>query len=572
MKSNPVTLVVVLVVFTTATGCIDQTKPIPTLTGAIQLTDVSDFPKPAISISSPSHQAQVSGTIRVEAVLNEPIALQFYSVNLEVDHVSAGSLTTPPYQFVMNTHFLPPGPHTVEMVVKNVAGLLVESHSIEIDVRNTTSTPEPKVQVSTDQSLPLQISQAGDFLFIEGTGMNNNLSIIQTGDDLTIQVNGDSQTFSGPFTQVSIHAGTGNDLIHIDSSVTANTMIYGGTGADTINALGTGETSIIDLDVSGNQVFTGNGTSTHFWVNSSNSQNQVNASHSEITSGRVNSFSSFYQPWTTNPSDPHYVTMDLDGKLLKNPIDMNPYTITNLSDRPLFGFAPVMDDVNQGYVGDCYFLSAIASLARQYEVGLIQRSVGESVSNPVFNRLRSMVTDLGDGTYAVRFQKNGTPVYVRVDGRFSSSYAYPGSSGDLWAMVMEKAYAYFRYGLNSYDSLNGGWMGSSWTELGIENTTDWVGNWSTSAVYSKISTALSENRGVTVPTNGDVVANAPLIGGHAYSVIGTSKDIRGNISYILRNPWGYDGAGNDANSGDGLVSLTAEQLRANSDWIVTTTY
>src|SRR5206468_3855473 len=104
-------------------------------------------------------------------------------------------------------------------------------------------------------------------------------------------------------------------------------------------------------------------------------------------------------------------------------------------------------DINQGSVGDCYFLSTLQSLA---------------FSQP--GRLEEMAVDLGDGTYAVQFKRAGVTSFVRVDGDLPTggwnglAYAHPLTTGSaIWAPLMEKAYAYFRSAGNTFSSLNLGW-------------------------------------------------------------------------------------------------------------------
>ena len=70
--------------------------------------------------------------------------------------------------------------------------------------------------------------------------------------------------------------------------------------------------------------------------------------------------------------------------------------------------------------------------------------------------------------------------------------------------------------------------------------------------------------------NGDVAVGiydpngtTNVFGGHGYTVYGFTRDSSGNINgIVLRNPWGYDGAGNDGNTSDGLVTVTPAQLFA----------
>ena len=79
--------------------------------------------------------------------------------------------------------------------------------------------------------------------------------------------------------------------------------------------------------------------------------------------------------------------------------------LANFAANPLFSTAgPSRDDIDQGSVGDCYFVAALSAIAG---------------TNP--DVIRQTVADLGDGTYAVNFHGVfGTGVYVRVDA-------------DLWA-------------------------------------------------------------------------------------------------------------------------------------------
>src|SRR5213078_806937 len=110
---------------------------------------------------------------------------------------------------------------------------------------------------------------------------------------------------------------------------------------------------------------------------------------------------------------------------------------------------PSGDDIVQGYVGNCWYLSTLAAIARTNA-----------------NAIRQAVVELGDGTYAVQFASgNGTKAFVRVDGDLPTSswggmqYAELGKQNSLWVAIMEKAAACFRQGgLVNYSDLDGGWM------------------------------------------------------------------------------------------------------------------
>ena len=66
---------------------------------------------------------------------------------------------------------------------------------------------------------------------------------------------------------------------------------------------------------------------------------------------------------------------------------------------PLFNSdTPIADDVNQGAVGDCYFMAPISAVAKRQP-----------------HQIRNSVADLGDGTFAVRLRRDGNVRFVRVD-------------------------------------------------------------------------------------------------------------------------------------------------------------
>jgi hypothetical protein len=280
---------------------------------------------------------------------------------------------------------------------------------------------------------------------------------------------------------------------------------------------------------------TGNGVNTAFWGDTTDI---YNASATEIALGGVHKVASFYGGVSTT----------LAGQNLTDPSDSG--TKTNFSSRSLFGTAPLVTDVNQGQVGDCYFLASIQSFA-----------------NKIPSRLQQMAVDLGDGTYAVQFKRNGITTYVRVDGELPTAswgaplYASPqGTGGAIWAPIMEKAYAFFRTGAGTYSSLNSGWTGSVYNDLGVSNST-YSTSQSTSTLYNTVSSALTAGKAVTIITKGSITGGASLVGSHAYSIVGASLE-GGTMYFTLRNPWGIDGVGNDG-SNDGYIKLTLAQIQAN---------
>ena len=101
---------------------------------------------------------------------------------------------------------------------------------------------------------------------------------------------------------------------------------------------------------------------------------------------------------------------------------------------------PSLADIQQGSIGDCYFLASLGAVA---------------LTHP--QAIRDMITDNGDGTYTVRFFIEGAAAYVTVDrmlpvdsnnvlvysgaGRAATLPAALHSSNAIWPHLIEKAYA-----------------------------------------------------------------------------------------------------------------------------------
>ena len=224
----------------------------------------------------------------------------------------------------------------------------------------------------------------------------------------------------------------------------------------------------------------------------------------------------------------------------------------------LWGTGPALNDIRQGNLGDCFLMASLDSLA---------------YSEP--SRLYQIAVDLGDGTYAVRFVRSGVVSYVRVSGDVSTQQAAVTSTGGLWVDMIEKAYAYYRAGSNTFASLNTGWMYNTLQDLGCAafniiiplaaNETAATD----AALATQINAALLADQGLSIGTPPTIAASAPLIGSHAYAVIGAFYDsVAGSWEVKLRNPWGFDGAGNDSNPSDGIVTISFAQLTANCSVVV----
>jgi len=213
----------------------------------------------------------------------------------------------------------------------------------------------------------------------------------------------------------------------------------------------------------------------------------------------------------------------------------------SFASQPLFTDGPQYSDIRQGSLGDCYYLATLASLAD---------------ADP--STIRHAIRPLPDGTYLVRFYRNGSPVYVRIDADLpvtsggSLVYARLSATGEMWVPLMEKAYAWFRTGANAYASIELGWLDEAYASFGHGSLTTY-----TFAPDAVLYAALSTGRAAAESRVG---ASGPIIASHAYAVMAAFN--ADGAQYVqVYNPWGTDGTMYDANPCDGLVMLTFSQFK-----------
>lgn len=190
-------------------------------------------------------------------------------------------------------------------------------------------------------------------------------------------------------------------------------------------------------------------------------------------------------------------------------------------------------DLKQGAVGDCYYIATLASIAQE---------------KPSY--IQNMFTDNGDGTFTVRFYKNGAADYLTVDrylptdtwGNFAyASYdsSYSSSSNELWVALAEKAYAQLNESgwigqdnTNSYEGISGGWM-----DAVIEQVT----GLSTSFVSAS---SMTSEQLVNLVNSKQILTVGFVRGGgygvynsHAYAVTSYNSSTG---KFHLQNPWGEE--------------------------------
>jgi hypothetical protein len=203
----------------------------------------------------------------------------------------------------------------------------------------------------------------------------------------------------------------------------------------------------------------------------------------------------------------------------------------------LFGAnGPSMNDINQGYLGDCYFLSSIAEVAKQ-DPGIIS----------------SMFASNGNGTYGVRFYIDGTAEYVTVNNSLADGGNIFNYASDIWASLAEKAYAQLQTG----GAVTGNSIsGNSWSAIGNGGAPEYALEEITGASAITDFDA-NQNSWVTVVYNSSLDETSFASGNSTASVLGTlvSDLSKGDDVVLSSYTNATDSSGDDTLIADHAMSI-----------------
>ena len=213
---------------------------------------------------------------------------------------------------------------------------------------------------------------------------------------------------------------------------------------------------------------------------------------------------------------------------LADPAPFDQRVTAHFGDVPLFGpGGPLIGDVHQGSLGDCWLIAALASVAE---------------ADPA--RLERMITDNSDGTYTVTI--DGTE--ITVDDEFpvtwhgAPMYAtgrHRTEPAALWPLVLEKAVA-VHLG-EGYEGLARDDVGRAFDLLGepgeLTVERQFAFNASETEVLDRIDTALDAGLPVVATSDEDFGMGDV----HAWSVVATGLSAAGVATVTIRNPWGTTG-------------------------------
>jgi hypothetical protein len=413
--------------------------------------------------------------------------------------------------------------------------------------------------------------------------VTDSMTVLQPVDHITFWgYGGDDEFRNNSGIDCHVYGGADDDMLvggagnnWLDGGI-GNDSLYAGDGTTTLNG-GGGDDILVSIG-GGYATLTGGSGNDSYWMDPTDTL--TDASNWEVDNRHVHQVAQFMSYSFDGGQSYTPVSKQLNGQSLADPSSIYAededgneilLSLQDFSDNPLFASAgPTKNDIFQGSVGDCYLMARISAI---------------SDANPDY--IQQMVVELGDGTYAVRFYRNGQEVYVRVDADFwimeggALRYADLGQDGSIWVAIVEKAFAFFRYELGSYAAIAGGdgytheYLGVTQTSWEIQDgvTAEEVVSWYNAGMPSGIiqdtinagviellnwiQGQLDSGKAVTTGARSRIKNSTPIQlddptttddnestyrrGQHIYMVDSILHDEDGNPNgLVLRDPYGYN--------------------------------
>ena len=207
-------------------------------------------------------------------------------------------------------------------------------------------------------------------------------------------------------------------------------------------------------------------------------------------------------------------------------------------------FAPVERyDVNQGSIGDCYFVSGCLTdmMKNGKSYAQVLQMFNEDSNGNITVKFSGSL-----GSYPVTFEKGELKVYDgKVNGAFVKKYS--NSSGSTGIKMLEQAYAIANFAqeskksVNSIDidetsaSIEGGWQYNVYNEvLGAKSERPAISVSNVSSYLNSMASKVNNGEILLSFANYSSMSNYSLIYAHAYSIekIDTAKQM-----VYITNPW-----------------------------------
>ena len=186
-----------------------------------------------------------------------------------------------------------------------------------------------------------------------------------------------------------------------------------------------------------------------------------------------------------------------------------------------------VEDIHQGDIGNCYFLSSISAIAEY----------GERFFDVFITKSR-----VENGCYQIKFLLNGIPKIICVDDNFpcrsNRKIWNVANSGpmEIWVQILEKAWAKVN---GSYASTIAGLPSEAFSVLTEAPCFSYINRkFDQKEMWDIIKEADQNDYIICTNSKGDVQELTGIVKGHAYTII-NAYDCNEKIKLLkLRNPWG----------------------------------
>ncbi len=354
-----------------------------------------------------------------------------------------------------------------------------------------------------------------------------------------------------------LNGGAGDDFIYVSRGKNILTggdgdnTIIGGTGTDAITG-GNGDNTIVVLSSVTDKIDPGSGANTLWLGLHGGKTSEIIGNNSQNVIHSVSAFA-------------NGASLILNGGKIPEPTTLGNTQYIPFTNDPLFSSdGPTIDDIvertdstGKPVLDDGWLLAGLGAIVN---------------ADP--STIQQNVVDFGDGTYGVAL--NG--LFFRVDnqlptptfgGPVAPAYAQLGVDNSLWVPIVEKAFADYQAGTNSYGSLNGtggtsprGTPGDVFKAFGFTPTSLSLSSFSTGAQFGNtvklaVDSGFPATLSVLTPS-----ATATLIANQVYTITDYSTNSSGTVTQvILRNPMGIDGGGSmDNDPQDGILTININDL------------
>lgn len=193
-------------------------------------------------------------------------------------------------------------------------------------------------------------------------------------------------------------------------------------------------------------------------------------------------------------------------------------------------------DINQGQLGDCFLLSAMGELAL-YDPAAISKMISvnangtESVA--LFESPNGQTPSFGAAAFS-QTPQTVTNVFSAASVNNGATQDVVGNSKEIWAQVLEKAYAQANGG---YATINNGGNPC----IALQQLTGHTAQWEAPTAATTAALTADVNAGDLIVMDTASTSNLPnnLVSNHAYMFEGLVNN-NGVSCVKLANPWGFD--------------------------------